>query len=94
MPSWFFQDWSTIGEVAAKAALIYVVALLGFGVAHRRTLSQWTAIDFAAAVAIGAIIGRTAVAADQSFLAGAVALITVLMAHAAVTMARYNRWAR
>ena len=58
----------------------------------RRTLSQWTAIDFAAAVAIGAIIGRTAIAAGQSYLVGATALLTVLGAHALITLGRYNRW--
>ncbi|MGY1608446.1 YetF domain-containing protein [Geodermatophilus sp. SYSU D00700] len=37
-------------------------------------------------------MGRTAVAEGQSFLVGAVALGTLLAAHAAVTLARGNRW--
>jgi hypothetical protein len=41
---------------------MYGVAVVGLRIAHRRTLSQWTAIDFAAAVAIGTVMGRTAVA--------------------------------
>lgn len=61
MPEWL------LGPVVAKAALMYVVALVGLRAAHRRTLSQWTAIDFAAAVAIGSVLGRTAVATGQSF---------------------------
>jgi uncharacterized membrane protein YcaP (DUF421 family) len=80
-----------VAEVVAKAALMYLVAVLGLRVAHRRTLSQWTAIDFAAAVAIGALIGRTAVAKNQSFLIGAAALLTVLAAHWVMTMARFTR---
>lgn len=88
--SWLWGS-SGIAEVAAKAALMYLVAVLGLRVAHRRTLSQWTAIDFAAAVAIGALIGRTAVAAGQSFLIGAVALLTVLAAHWVFTMGRFSR---
>ena len=40
---------------AGKAAVMYGIALVGLRVAHRRTLSQWTTIDFAAAVAMGAI---------------------------------------
>jgi uncharacterized membrane protein YcaP (DUF421 family) len=71
---------------------MYAVAVLGLRVAHRRTLAQWTAIDFAAAVAIGAILGRTAVASGQSFAVGAVALVTILGAHWLVTMLRYSRW--
>jgi uncharacterized membrane protein YcaP (DUF421 family) len=40
------------------------------------------------AVAVGAIIGRGATAADTSFATSAVALITLLVAHRAVTIAR------
>jgi uncharacterized membrane protein YcaP (DUF421 family) len=91
--SWLTGGWTDLGEVVAKAALMYLVALLGLRVAHRRTLAQWTAIDFAAAVAIGAILGRTAVATGQSFVVGAVALLTILAAHAVATLARFNGWA-
>jgi uncharacterized membrane protein YcaP (DUF421 family) len=90
--SWLTDPGSGLGLVAAKAALMYLVAVLGLRVANRRTLSQWTAIDFAAAVAIGALIGRTAVAGNQSFVVGAVALLTILAAHWVMTMGRFNRW--
>ena len=90
MPGWITSSWSELGVVAAKALLMYAVAVLGLRLAQRRTLAQWTAIDFAAAVAIGALLGRTAVASDQSFAIGAVALVTFLFAHWAVTMARLN----
>ncbi|MGN6243505.1 MAG: DUF421 domain-containing protein [Motilibacteraceae bacterium] len=88
--SWLTGLGPGLGVVAAKAALVYLVALLGLRVAHRRTLSQWTAIDFAAAVAVGAILGRTALAPDQSVLVGAVALLTVLAVHAVVTFGRFH----
>ena len=45
------------GAVAAKAVLMYLAALVGLRLTYRRTLAQWTAIDFAAAVANGAIVG-------------------------------------
>ena len=92
MPGWLAGQADQLGAVVGKALLMYAVALLGLRVAHRRTLSQWTAIDFAAAVAIGAILGRSAVATGQSFLVGAVALLTILVAHALVTFARYRPW--
>ncbi len=92
MPEWLVGGADGLGAVAGKAALMYAVALLGLRLAHRRTVAQWTAIDFAAAVAIGAIVGRTAIARDQSFLVGAVALITLLAAHTAVTVARRQGW--
>src|SRR5918911_1131539 len=92
MPSWLVSGAGPLGAAAAKAALMYLTALLGLRVAHRRTLAQWTAIDFAAAVAIGAILGRTAIATGQSFAVGAVALVTVLAAHAVVTFGRDKPW--
>jgi uncharacterized membrane protein YcaP (DUF421 family) len=86
------SGWSALAIVATKAALMYLTALLGLRVAHRRTLAQWTAIDFAAAVAVGAIVGRTALAATQPLLVGVVALVTILAAHAAMTFGRYLPW--
>jgi uncharacterized membrane protein YcaP (DUF421 family) len=90
MHSWLTGQSGQLGIVAAKAALMYGVAVLGLRAAQRRTLAQWTAIDFAAAVAIGALVGRTAVASNQSFIVGAVALITLLAAHSVVMILRFN----
>lgn len=51
MPAWLFHGWGEDGVAAAKAAGMYVVALAGLRLSPRRTLSQWTATDVAAAVA-------------------------------------------
>jgi uncharacterized membrane protein YcaP (DUF421 family) len=88
--SWLTGQSGDLWIVATKAALMYLVAVLALRVGQRRTLAQWTAIDFAAAVAIGAIVGRTAIASDQSFLVGAVALVTILAAHALAMIARFD----
>ena len=40
---------------------MYATAVIGLRVGERRTLAQWAIIDFATAVAIGAIVGRTAI---------------------------------
>jgi uncharacterized membrane protein YcaP (DUF421 family) len=90
MDAWLTGQGVGLGIVAAKAALIYVVAVLGLRVSQRRTLAQWTAIDFAAAVAVGAIIGRTSTA-PQSVAVGAVALVTLLVAHRLVMICRFDR---
>src|SRR3954469_16254876 len=91
MPTWLVGQADTLVGGAGKAVLMYVTAGVGLRIAHRRTLAQWTAIDFAAAVAIGAVMGRTAVAEGQSFAVGAVALVTLLAAHTLVSYARINR---
>ena len=85
---WLTGDWTHLGEVAAKAALMYATALIGLRRGERRTLSQWTIIDFATAVAMGAIIGRTALASTQSYLTGAVALVALLVVHRIVSVLR------
>ncbi|MDQ2722416.1 MAG: DUF421 domain-containing protein [Actinomycetota bacterium] len=88
--SWISGDWQSIGVVAGKAALIYLIALLGLRVGERRTLAQWTIIDFATAVAIGAIIGRTTVASSQSLVTGAAALLTLILVHRLASWLRFN----
>lgn len=87
---WLLGHWTELGAVAGKAALMYATALIGLRVAQRRTLAQWTIIDFATAVAVGAIIGRTAVAGPQSFITGAVALVTLVAAHLIASALRFS----
>lgn len=90
MPAWLFHGWVEDMVAAAKAAGMYAVALVGLRLSPRRTLSQWTAIDVAAAVALGAIIGRTAIAGDQSLAVGAAALVAILGAHYLLTLSRLH----
>lgn len=83
-------DW-----VVVKAVLLFAVAVIGLRLGERRTLAQLGAFDFAVAVAIGAIIGRTVTASSASFATGAVALITLLIVHRLVAFARrHSRIAR
>lgn len=77
-----------LGWVAAKALLLYLTALFGFRLGERRTLAEMSAFDFVAAVAVGAIIGRVPNASTTSYIAGAVTLITVLLAHRIVSKLR------
>jgi uncharacterized membrane protein YcaP (DUF421 family) len=79
---------SGLGWVAAKAVLLFSVAVIGLRLGERRTLAQLSAFDFAVAVAIGAIIGRGATASDTSFATSAVALVTFLVAHRLVAIGR------
>jgi uncharacterized membrane protein YcaP (DUF421 family) len=81
--------------VVVKAVLLFAVAVVGLRLGERRTLAQLSAFDFTVAVAIGSIIGRTATAASTSFATGAVALVTLLVAHRIVAFARlHSRIAR
>lgn len=88
--SWFTSSWHEVGITAAKAVLMYATALFGLRLGERRTLAQWTAIDFVAAVAIGAVVGRTAIAGTQSYVVGAVALVSLIVVHRLASVARFR----
>jgi uncharacterized membrane protein YcaP (DUF421 family) len=77
-----------LGWVATKALLLYLTAVIGFRLGKRRALADLSPFDFVAAVAVGAIIGRVPNATDASYLAGAVTLVAVLVAHAVVARLR------
>jgi uncharacterized membrane protein YcaP (DUF421 family) len=79
---------SGLGWVAVKALLLFAVAVVGLRLAERRTIAQLSAFDFVVAVAVGAIIGRGATAADTSFASSAIALVTLLVAHRVVAILR------
>ncbi|HET6793206.1 MAG TPA: YetF domain-containing protein [Acidimicrobiales bacterium] len=81
--------WQELGWVALKAVLMYATALAALRVGERRTLAQWTIIDFATAVAMGAIIGRTAIA-PQSWVFGAVAVVTLVAVHRTASVLRFH----
>ncbi len=87
---WLDGQAGQLGTVAGKAALIYATALIGLRLGERRTLAQWTIIDFATAVAVGAIVGRTATADTQSYLTGAVALLTLIVVHRLASVLRFH----
>jgi uncharacterized membrane protein YcaP (DUF421 family) len=87
---WIIGNSSTLGEVAAKATLMYLTALVALRLGERRTLAQWTIIDFATAVAKVAIIGRSAIAGSQSYLTGAVALGTLVAVHRVASLLRFR----
>ena len=69
--------------------MLFLTAVALFRITERRTLAELAPFDFVTAVAVGAIVGRTATAADTSFLTGAAALVTLLIAHAVVSRLRF-----
>ncbi|GAA0427904.1 hypothetical protein Acor_84050 [Acrocarpospora corrugata] len=74
---------------AVKVLALFVTAVVVFRLTGRRALTELAPFDFVTAVAVGALIGRTATATDASWLDGAAALITLLLAHLAVVHLRF-----
>lgn len=82
-------DLPMAGYAALKAALLFLTAALAFRFTQRRALAEFTPFDWVTAVAVGAVIGRSATASETSFFTGAAALLTLVAAHAVVTRIRF-----
>ncbi len=85
---WLAGDWRTAGFVAVSTVLIYLSTVAGAHVTERRTLAEMSAFDFIVAVALGAIVGRTATTPSPSYVQGTVAVATLVGTH------RFFAWAR
>ena len=77
-----------LGWVAAKAALLYLTAVLCLRFGGGRTLADLSPIDFVAVAAVGSVVGRLPSASDSSYLAGAATLVALLVAHGCVSRLR------
>jgi uncharacterized membrane protein YcaP (DUF421 family) len=78
----------SVGWVSLKALLLYLTAIFGFRLTHRRTLAEMSPFDFVAAVAVGAIVGRVPNSTTTSYIEGAATLATILVAHWIITRLR------
>jgi uncharacterized membrane protein YcaP (DUF421 family) len=87
--TWLFTNWGAVGETCGKMALLVLTALVGLRLAPRRTLAELRIFDFVVAVAVGAIIGRTATSSSTSFLVGFAGLITLLVLHSVFGRLRF-----
>ncbi|GLW08146.1 hypothetical protein Misp01_32760 [Microtetraspora sp. NBRC 13810] len=83
-------DWHRAAHAAVKAVALFLTAAVAFRLAERRTMGEFAPFDWVAAVAVGAIVGRTATATDASWLTGSAALLSLLAAHAAITRLRFT----
>ena len=90
----FFNGWQPAVYAALKALALFATAVTAFRLVLRRTIAQFTPFDWVTAVAVGAIVGRTATAADTSWLTGTAALLTLIAAHDLVARLRLIPWVR
>ncbi|MGH3387524.1 MAG: YetF domain-containing protein [Actinomadura sp.] len=82
-------SWQHAGYAAVKALALFLTAAVAFRLTERRTMAEFAPFDWVAAVAVGALVGRTATASDASWLTGTAALLAILAAHAAITRLRF-----
>lgn len=81
-------------DAMIKTSALFLTAAILFRFTERRTLAELAPFDWIAAVAAGAIVGRSATATDTSWLTATVALICLIVTHAAVARLRFIPWMR
>lgn len=86
--------WRPAACAAVKALALFLTAAAAFRFTLRRTIAEFTPFDWVTAVAVGAIVGRTATAAHTSWLTGTAALLTLIAAHDIVARLRFIPWVR
>jgi uncharacterized membrane protein YcaP (DUF421 family) len=89
-----FDGWRPALYAAVKALALFATVATAFRLTLRRTIGEFTPFDWVTAVAVGAIVGRTATAAHTSWSTGAAALLALLAAHDAVARLRFIPWVR
>jgi uncharacterized membrane protein YcaP (DUF421 family) len=90
----FWDGGQPAAYAALKAVALFLTAAAAFRLTERRTIAEFTPFDWVTAVAVGAIVGRTATASGTSWVTGTAALIALILAHAAVARLRFFTWFR
>ncbi|MDQ2740983.1 MAG: DUF421 domain-containing protein [Chloroflexota bacterium] len=74
--------WTDAGRIVVSAIGLYLFVLILIRVMGQRTMARLSSFDLAAVVALGAVIGRAILGYTPTLVAGALGLITLLMAQA------------
>jgi uncharacterized membrane protein YcaP (DUF421 family) len=88
------DGWRPAAYAALKAAALSLTATAAFRLTLRRTIGEFSPFDWVTAVAVGAVVGRTATAADTSWFTGAAALLTLIAVHDVLARLRFIPWVR
>ena len=78
----------TVVDASIKTITLFLTATVLFRFTQRRTLAEFAPFDWIAAVATGAIVGRSATATDTSWLAATATLTSLLLTHAVLARLR------
>lgn len=88
---WVGASWDTLAFVVLSSLLIYAAALAVIRVSGRKTVAQMAAPDFVVTVALGTIVGSTAVSWNPSFANGISGIIILVALQQVVAFAR-RKW--
>ena len=83
--------WIDAVRVVASAIALYLVVLLLIRIMGQRTMASLSSFDLAAAVALGAVVGRAILGYTPTLVAGALGLVTLLVLQAVTGQLRRFR---
>ncbi len=92
MSEQFRISLETALTVVVTTVLIYLAFILLVRLVGSRSLTSLASFDFAAVVALGAVIGRTILLADPTLMIGLVALTTLFAMQGLLGLLRQSRW--
>ncbi|MDO5753391.1 DUF421 domain-containing protein [Arthrobacter sp.] len=78
----FGLTWGDAARVVLSAVALYALVLLLIRFMGQRTMATLTSFDLAAAVALGAVVGRAILGYTPTLVAGALGLVTLLVLQA------------
>lgn len=81
-------SWSEAGQVVVSAVGIYLAFLVLLRIVGQRALASMSSFDFAAAVAVGAVMGRSLLGYTPTLLAGVIGLTTLFALQTAFGLLR------
>lgn len=85
-------DWELAGLVALATVAMYLTLIACVRVVGQRSLSNMSSFDLGCAIALGAVVGRTALLLDPTLLVGVVAMVTLFSTQAILARLRQSRW--
>lgn len=70
--------WTDAGRVVFSAVALYALVLILIRIMGQRTMARLSSFDLAAAVALGAVVGRGILGYTPTLVAGALSILTLL----------------
>ena len=83
--------WTEAASVAVATAVVYLAFVVTVRVLGQRTLASMTSFDVGVVIALGSVMGRTALLAEPTLAGGLVAMVVLFGAQLLFAVARRNR---
>lgn len=83
--------WQGAGSVALATMAVYLVFVLHVRVLGQRTLASMTSFDVGVVIALGSVMGRTALLETPTLVGGIVAMVVLFAAQGLFAVARRHR---